>query len=366
METSTTAGTVPWKNVPLCGKKAMGRSFIVDIDDYKKMLGRKWYVSSKGIVISANGKNSHGGITVIAASHVILGDVRKSASIKYIDGDKFNLRKSNLRVVGVHPIKTPSGMSYHGINQHPSGKSKKYAIRVGTKYCGSTNDLEEAALMVDVCRVRKMGWDAAVKSGQLNCPDMRVEIMEALRNGDDIRFLYGSKKKNPSSDYSYVRPSGRGFRGAFQVGDKRFSTNTLLTAKDAAFALYDLAVKKLGKRKASRYEPLDLILEKGKIVKTKPEVQESYIPKSETPKLPLPKVDNLGLTEEQKRMVDEAMAEMRKIMENVHFGPLNAGPGTYILRNDVEYNLCKDILVAAGYYTRRLPISVIEAKIPEA
>lgn len=393
MEALEVTSNVPWKNIPLTGKKAMGRSFIVDVDDYKEMLNRNWYINSRGLVVTSNGKNSKGNCVVIAASHVVLGEVNRSTNIQYSDGDKLNLRKSNLKIVKLSAQGNLGGIAHHGVNFFVSKGSSGYVVNVAGKYRGCTGDLSKATFIADICLVRKMkSWNAALKRGLLNHPDRKDEIMEALRNGEDVRFLYGSKKKNSKSGYPYVSPCGDGFRGECKIEDVKFSTKTLQTAKEAALALYNLLVRRIGKKRAFKYTPLELILEKVKVPRQQRESTASTVQRSEVPKVSAPPVvpngDQLPLaTGEQIREVEEHLDrliadlpplpdEIAKTIERAAetiakmiYEPSNAekfidrGPGYYIFDNADRIRELMEQIMGLGYFIGKMkPCVVVELK----
>lgn len=61
---------------------------IIDIEDYSKCKGRKWYLTGKGYVVSGNSK------CVLYLQHLIFG---RKTQVDHRDTNKLNNRKNNLR-----------------------------------------------------------------------------------------------------------------------------------------------------------------------------------------------------------------------------------------------------------------------------
>jgi hypothetical protein len=268
----------PKTTIPLTGQRGAGRFLTIDLEDSGKMMSYRWTPDSIGRAYTyING-------VMVWANRFILGIVTdKSLRVTVINDNPFDLRKSNLKVTATHPIpahvKPGKAVShkegvYYGVSPHP-GRNGKYSLYARDKSFGSTADKELAAFIVDVWRVYLMkSWSAAVKTGKMNFPEKKNQIFEALEKNEHLLFRYNSQK-HADEKYFCVRPTSKArkaFFGLFEHDDKRHNTGSFPSELDAAIALYRLAVKKVGVKKAVPYMPPELFSEIKRVPIKKPSV----------------------------------------------------------------------------------------------
>lgn len=252
--------------IPLTGTRGAGRFLTIDLDDSKRMMAHRWTLDSAGRVYTYIED------VMTYAHRFVLRITDKSLHVSMLNGNPLDLRKSNLKVSAkrttperVKPGKAVShkeGM-YYGVSPRPGGNGK-YSLYIGDKHLGSTVDNELAAFMVDVWRVWLMkSWSAAVKTGKMNFPEKKNRIFEALEKNEHLLFRYNSQK-HADEKYLCVRPTSKArkaFFGLFEYDDKKHNAGSFPTELDAAIALYRLAVKKIGVKKAVPYMPPELFSE---------------------------------------------------------------------------------------------------------
>ena len=122
------------KEIILSGKKANGKSVIVDDDDYKKYNHLVWHLSDTGYVVRRN----NGETTRL---HRLIMNCPEGLVVDHLNGNKLDCRKSNLRIC----TQAENTKNHHGTKGYCYDKSKKkWKVRYKNKFCGRYETEEEA------------------------------------------------------------------------------------------------------------------------------------------------------------------------------------------------------------------------------
>lgn len=122
------------KRIILSGKKANGKSVIVDDDDYKKYNHLRWHLSDTGYAV----RRSNGETTRL---HRLIMDCPESLVIDHLNGNKLDCRKSNMRIC----TQAENSKNRHTTKGYCYDKSKKkWMVRYKNKFWGRYETEEEA------------------------------------------------------------------------------------------------------------------------------------------------------------------------------------------------------------------------------
>lgn len=118
----------------LSGKKAQGKSVMLDDDDYKKYNHLKWHLSDTGYAV----RRSNGETTRL---HRLIMNCPEGLVVDHLNGNKLDCRKRNMRVCS----QKENAKNYHGAKGYCYDKTKnKWMVRYKGKFYGRYSTEDEA------------------------------------------------------------------------------------------------------------------------------------------------------------------------------------------------------------------------------
>ena len=137
-----------------------GEEYYVDDEDYERVNKYTWHIEKAGYLMACTGKKTR----VPSRLHrYVLQDVPKGMTVDYIDGNKLNNCKSNLRICtqqqnGWNTRPQKNGTSkYKGVSWLSA--NKKWLVQIGgnQEYLGLFTDEIEAAKAYNEAAKRRYG-----------------------------------------------------------------------------------------------------------------------------------------------------------------------------------------------------------------
>lgn len=136
------------EKIPLSGKKGLGLFVLVDRDDYEKVGGKKWHLSSYGYAVRTEYKD--GKISKRLYMHRVIMGCPDGMVVDHKNGNKLDNRKSNLRIC--------TDAENHR-NRHDNPKyyyydsiKKRWRVVIGSKHYGSYKTEDEARRVARIVR----------------------------------------------------------------------------------------------------------------------------------------------------------------------------------------------------------------------
>jgi hypothetical protein len=162
--------------------------FVVDLDKADKFLQHKWFLNSEGVpTTKINGKYA-------VAGRIVFDDVQEDELIEFINGNKLDVRRCNLRVLTKETAKERK-TEYRGVRRLRTRAGDRYLVYIciANTYnqVGSYETLEEAVAAHDKMIREIMGMNAPV----LNIVDFSRLYRVPLLTKHEVDENYREMKK---------------------------------------------------------------------------------------------------------------------------------------------------------------------------
>ena len=125
---------IDMKEIKLSGKRANGRTVIVDDDDYEKYGTLRWHLSDTGYAVRRSNRET-------IRLHRLIMNCPEGLVVDHLNGNPLDCRKSNMRICS----QKENAKNRHGVKGYTYDKEKKrWMVRVNNKFCGRYDTEDEA------------------------------------------------------------------------------------------------------------------------------------------------------------------------------------------------------------------------------
>lgn len=133
------------KKIKLSGKRAKGKSVIVDDDDYIKYNHLRWHLSDTGYAVRrVNGETYR--------LHRLIVKCPEGMVVDHLNGNKLDCRRANLRIC----TQAENSRNVHGVRGYTYDKSKRgWLVRYRGKFYGRYKTEDEAKIAYRLARSGK-------------------------------------------------------------------------------------------------------------------------------------------------------------------------------------------------------------------
>ena len=169
-----------YRTIPLHGKRGSGKHALVSLEDYDRLAGQRWHLSTIGYPRTRHGPGSRTHVYM----HQLVCQAPEGHHVDHVNGDKLDNRRCNLRSATQHQNMFMNAPPRRGTSRfkgvHFKRNVQKYRAAIqfaGVKrQIGYFDSEDDAAKAYDIEALRLHGEFA-----RLNFPELRADYQESIR-----------------------------------------------------------------------------------------------------------------------------------------------------------------------------------------